>query len=295
MDRVLSTLHENQFETFVTHGAFDVVAKRENLFLMKVLLNVDALDESHAMDLRAVSYFLSAYPFIISQRNNREHLDDETVYSRFDLPVATPQLFKAMIEEEEMFVTHSSKGRHTQDINTFALKEKRKESELTLEELALKTGISKKAMYEIESKRVNPQKETVRKLERILSVELTLPYEMRHSEAVYLKPKHNFQKSVSMELSRIGIDNSSVHSSPFEIIGKENFSLITNLSTVPSDAKKDLNEMKQLSGILSSKAVLISKRSYKESAEGVPIVSEPELAELHSSRELSKIIDERSF
>ncbi|MEM7827623.1 MAG: helix-turn-helix domain-containing protein [Candidatus Aenigmatarchaeota archaeon] len=221
-------------------------------------------------------------------------MSDNTVYSRFELPVMTPHLFKILLEEEEMTVTHSSKGRHTQEINTFILKEKRKELGFTLEELAQYVGISKKAMYEIENKRVNPQKETVRKLERILATRLTLPYEMRHSEPVYLKPRDNFQKKVSMEFSRIGIDNSSVHSSPFEIVGKENFSLITGLSTIPSEVKNKLGEIKQLSRILSSKAVVISKRSYKESFEGVPIISEPELLELNSSKELSKIIDERN-
>jgi len=295
MSKVINALHENQFETFVTHGSFDIVARREHLFLIKTLLNVDGLDESHALDLRAVSYFLSAYPFVVSQRNNREHLNDTTIYSRFELPVMTPHLFKSMLEEEEMIVTHSSKGRHTQEINTFSLKEKRKELGYTLEELARQIGISKKGMYEIENKRVNPQGETVRKLERILATELTLPYEMKHTEAVYLKPKHQFQKTVSMEFSRIGIDNSSVHSSPFEIIGRESFSLITNLSTIPSEVKKELTEIKQLSGILSSKAVLISKRSYKESVEGVPIISESELSEINSSKELSKIIDERNL
>ncbi len=294
MNKVINTLHENEFETFITHGSFDIVGRRENLFLIKTLLNVDALDESHALDLRAVSYFLSAYPFVISQTNNREHLNDTTVYSRFELPVMTPHLFKTMIEEDEMVVTHSSKGRHTQEINAFILKEKRKELGFTLEELAQQIGVSKKAMYEIENKRVNPQRETVRKLERILTIELTLPYEMKHTQAVYLKPKDHFQKIVSMEFSRIGIDNSSVNSSPFEIIGKESFSLITSLSTIPSEVKKELTEIKQLSGILSSKAVLISKRSYKDSVEGVPVVSEPELTEIHSSKELSKIIDERT-
>src|SRR3989338_3030242 len=242
MNNIINTLQENQFEIFVTHGSFDIVARREHLLLIKTLLNVDALDESHALDLRAISYFLSAYPFVISQRNNREHLDDSTVYSRFELPVMTPHLLKSMLEEEEMIVTHSSKGRQTQDINTFALKEKRKEMDFTLEELAGRIGISKKAMYEIENKRVNPQRETVRKLERILATEFTLPYEMKHMQAVYLKPKDNFQKTVSMEFSRIGIDNSSVHSSPFEIIGRESFSLITSLSTIPSEVKQEMAE-----------------------------------------------------
>lgn len=294
INKVINALHDNEFETFVTHGSFDIVARREHLLLIKTLLNVDALDESHALDLRAISYFLSAYPFVISQRNNREHLNDATIYSRFELPVITPQLFKTMLEDEETVVVHSSKGRHTQEINTFTLKEKRKELDLTLDELSHQVGISKKAMYEIENKRVNPQRETVKKIESMLGVELTLPYEMKHTQAVYLKPRGHFQKNVSKEFSRIGIDNSSVHSVPFKIIGRENFSLITNLSTTPSEIKGEVPQIKQLSEILLSKVVLISKRYGRGSIEGIPIVLEPELNAIQSSKELSEIIDERA-
>lgn len=294
VSKVLDTLHNNQFKTFVTQGSFDIVGKRENLFLIKVLMNIDSLDESHALDLRTISYFLSAYAFLVSVRNNREHLDDETVYSRFELPVMTPKLFQSMLEEEEFEVVHSSKGRHTQEINVFTLKESRKQVGYTLEQLAQHVGISKKAMYEIEHKRVNPQQETVKRLESILRIDLTLPYEWKYAQAVYMRPKDDFQKSVSGELSRLGIDNSSVNSAPFEIIGKESFSLITNLSIVPSEVKREMIQMKKLSEISESKAVLISKRTIRESIEGIPIISENELSEIKHSKELGKIIDERS-
>ncbi|MBI2545303.1 MAG: helix-turn-helix domain-containing protein [Candidatus Aenigmarchaeota archaeon] len=293
MSKVLDILHNNGFETFVTNGSFDIVAKRENLFLIKVLMNIDSLDESHALDLRAISHFLSAYPFVISIRNNREHLDDEIVYTRFDLPATTPKLFQLMLQDDNIEVIHSSKGRHTQEVNVFNLKETRKQIGYTLEQLANRVGISKKAMYEIESKRVNPQQGTVRKLESVLKIELRMPYELKHAEPVHLKPKDNFGKSVSDELNRLGIDNSSVNSAPFELIGRENFSLITNLSNTPSDIKHEIIEMKKLSEISESKAVLISKRTIKESIEGIPIISENELSEIKHSKELGKIIDER--
>ncbi|MBI2546973.1 MAG: helix-turn-helix domain-containing protein [Candidatus Aenigmarchaeota archaeon] len=294
MGKIINTLHENDFETFVTHGSFDLVAKREHLFLIKNLLNIDALDESHALDLRATSYFLSAYPLVISQRNNRDHLGDDMVYTRFDISVMTPQLFKSMLEEEDLVVTHSSKGRHTQEINAFALKEKRLERNLTLEELADQVGISKKAMYEIENKRVNPQKDTVRRLERLLGAELALPFEMKHTESVYIKPKGNFQRDVSAEFSRIGIDNSSVNSTPFEIIAKGNSSIITSLSNTPSEIKNNVGELRQLSVIFSSRSILVSKSSASKNMDGIPVLLESELLELQSSKHLHEIIDERT-
>lgn len=293
INKVITILQDNRFETFITHGSFDIVGKREYLILIKALLNIDALEEKHALDLRAISYFLSAYPLVISQRNNREHLDDNIVYSRFEVPVMTPRLFKSMLEDEEVIVTQSSKGRYTKEINIFALKERRKELGLTLEELARQVGISKKAMYEIENKRVNPQENTVKRLESILRIDLTLPYEMKYSQAIYLKPKTHFQRNVSMEFTRIGIDNSSLNSTPFEVIGKESFSLITSLSEKPGKTH-EIFEIKQLSEILSSKPLIISKKTTTNSVEGVPIISESELNELHSSQELIEMINERT-
>ena len=292
LNKVVNTLNQNEFEVFTTKGCFDIAARREHLFLIKTLLNVDGLNPEHATSLRAISYFLSAYPFVISTRNNRDLLEDETVYTRFDLPVLTPNSFEEMITEDEITVSHSAKGRHTKEINIFALKERRKELEYTLEQLANEIGISKKALYEIENKRVNPTGETVKKLESILAVKLSMPYEMRHAEPAYLKPKDEFQKNVSREFSRIGIDNTSVYSAPFEIIGKEKFSLITALSEDAENIRRESTLVKGLSRTLNSKAVFVAKKTREKNVEGVRIVLESELVEIESPKDLSDILEE---
>ncbi len=294
INKVINALQDNGYDTFVTHGSFDIVARQEKLMLIKTLMNIDGLEESHANDLKAVSYFLSAHPFIVSIKNNREHLSDETVYSRFDVPVMTPKLFRTMIEDDELAVSQSSKGRHTHEINTFDLKERRKELGLTLDGLAKKIGISKKAMYEIEKKRVNPQKETARSLERILDTDLLMPYEMRYGNAIYIRPSGAFQKFVSREFVRIGIDNSSVRSAPFELIGRHDYPLIASLSDTPYKVKRGIAEMKSLSEFISSKTVVISKRYVRTSLEGIAVVSENELNGIGSSGELAEIISDRT-
>jgi len=295
LNKIVNVLKKNQFNTFVTSGCFDIVAKREFLILIKTLLNVDALNSEQSSSLRAVSHFLSAYPFVISLRNNREFLNDETVYSRFELPVITPKLFEEMIEEEEIYVAESSKGRHTTNIDSFSLREKRKELGYTMQELAQKVGISKKALYEIENKRVNPTEETVEKLESLLGVRFKLPFEMKVAKETYLKPENAFQETVSKEFSRMGIDNSSVHSAPFEIVGRERFSLITNLSKNTVKIKKEANIVRRLSSIFSSKAIFIAKRSHEKTVEGIPIFLESQLSEIESSRELEGIISENEY
>jgi putative transcriptional regulator len=294
VNKIVNTLQKNEFEVFLTHGCFDIAARRGFLVLIKTLINVDGLTEEQALSLRAISYFVSAYPFVISVKNNREFLDDKTVYSRFDLPVVTPKLFEEVLVEEDMSAIQSAKGRHTTEINTFVLREKRKELEYSLEVLARIIGISKKALYEIENMRVTPKEETVKKLENMLGVELRIPYEMKSSVATYLKPKNEFQDKVSKEFSRIGIDNTSVYSAPFEIIGKEDFSLITGLSKNTSEIKKEATIVRKLSSILCSRAIFIAKKSHEKTVEGIPIFLDSELPEIESSKEFSEIMREKS-
>lgn len=292
VNKIVNSLLSNSFEVFLSRGCFDIAAKREFLMLIKGLINVDGLNEEQALSLRATSHFLSAHPFVVSMKNSRNLLDDRIIYSRFQLPVVTPKMFKDIIEEEAMPI-RSAKGRHTVAVNVEVVREKRKELGFTLEELSKIIGISKKALYEIENYRVNPTVKTVRKLERILKTDLRIEYELRAAKPAYLKPKNSFQRKVSQEFYRIGIDNSPVYSAPFEIVGRESFSLITGLSKNTTKIKKEAAEVKKLSTVFSSHAVFVTKKSRELSIEGVPILLESELPEIDSAKELSKIIAEK--
>jgi len=282
LNQITKSLVEKGYKTFITQGCFDVAARRECLLLLKTLINIDGLTRKQALSLRTIAYFLSAYPLVISIKNNKYKLDDNVIYSRFSLPVLTPKLFDSVI-----------KGRHTVEIDVVTLREKRKELNYTIEELAKLIGISKKALYEIENKRVLPSIKTVKKLENELKVNLRMPYSIQHPKPAHLEPKNKFQKEVSREFTRIGIDNSPVYSAPFELVGKERFSMIAGLSENVKQIRHEVSVVKELSSIFLSHAIFISKDCRERSLEGIPIISMSELAEIKSSRELNKIIAEK--
>jgi len=294
VDRLVKNLVDKEFQLFLTSGCFDIAAKKEFIMLIKALTNVDGLVQEQAQSLKAISYFVSAYPLVVSERTNRGSLRDEVIYSRFQVPVVTPQMFECMIEEEVIPEVKAIKGKHTVTINTSYLRKKREELDLSLEKLSKQIGISKKALYEIENQRVNPTLETVKRLEELLGIDLKMPYKMEKVERTYIKPKNEFQKKVSSEFSRLGIDNSAVTSANFEIIGKEKKSLITGLSKNTVKIKKVVSQVKGLSSIFSSQRMFVAKKSHEQAIDGVPIVLESELPELESSRELSKLIKEKS-
>jgi putative transcriptional regulator len=292
--RLADTLVKNEFQFFVTQGCFDIAARKDFLMLIKTLTNIDGLVEEHAQSLRAVSYFASGYPLVVSEKTNRGELSDDVIYSRFQLPVVTPEMFDNIIEEEVIPEVKAIKGKHTVVINTTYLRKKREELNMSLEKLSREIGISKKALYEIEKQRVNPTVDTVKRLEELLGIDLKTPYKMERVEKIYIEPKSEFQKKVSLEFSRIGVDNSAVSSASFEIIGKDKNSLITGLSNNTIKVKKVVSQVKGISSIFSSQKMFVVKKSSEQVIDGVPIVLESELPELGSSKELNKLIKEKS-
>jgi len=297
VNKLVNSLLSKHFEVMVSSGCFDIAARKDYLMLVKSLINVDSMSEDQAQSLRAVSYFLSAYPVVVSVKNNRDFLNDEMIYSRFMLPVVTPELFGALVEENVVPAVQSiqsAKGRHTVVIDAAMLREKRKQMQMSLEQLAEAADISKKALYEIEKKRVNPTEETVRRLENLLGIELRDSYKLHVAERTLVKPKNEFQSKVSKEFVRMGIDNSAVHSAAFEIVGKENFTLITNLSRNSREMSKEVFAVKKLSDVFGSKAAFVAKKSREHSVNGVPIVLESELPDIETSKEFGKILKEKS-
>jgi putative transcriptional regulator len=294
VNKIVNSLLLNQFKVFLTQGCFDIAARKGYLMLIKSLINVDGLNEEQALSLRSISYFLSAYPLVVSVKTNRQFLNDEIIYSRFQLPVITPEMLSNILEQELVPAMQSAKGKHTVAVDADALREKREELQLTLEQLSEIVGISKKALYEIENRRVNPMSDTVERLEDALKTDLKTLYKLKTAEKTYIKPRNNFQSRVSKEFSRIGIDNSAVYSAPFEIVGREKFSLIISLSKNSLKIRKEATVVKKLSSIFSSKAVFVAKICKEQAVEGVPIVLESELPEIESTKELGKILEEKA-
>lgn len=292
LNKIVNFLIKKEYAVLLSSGCFDIAAKKEESLLIKTLVNIDALQQKQALSLRAIAHFLSAFPFIISLKSNRGFLDENIIYSRFSLPVLTPRLFESILEGNA-FAAKSIKGKYVVEIDAELMRKRRKEFGFSLSELAKKINITKKALYEIENKRVNPCVETVEKIEKVLKVNLRLPYEMSYCEVAYLKPKDKFQRIVCNEFLRIGLDNSAIYSAPFEIVGREEFSIISGISKNMEKIDRKVELIKKLSSFFSTRAVFITKKSKKESIEGIPIFLESELKEIENVKEFDKFMKEK--
>ncbi len=294
-NKVVRILEKKGFENLIYEGCFDILAKGERFLAIKTLKNVDALSEETATNLKTFSYFFSANALMVSVRSNHGELEKNVVYSRFNIPIMTPELFEMFVENDWIPSIFSIKGKYTVEINTKLLEKERLDKGLSLESLSNKIDISKKSLYEIENKRVRPTLETVRKLQEFFGTDLISKYELEPTVIdEEIKPQTQFQKKISVKFDEFKIEHSSMTSSPFEIVGKKNKPIVTSLTEVDVNFELKTRKLSQLLAFTDILGIFILKKMEQENIHGIPVLLDSEIDELENYRDFYKLVKERS-
>jgi putative transcriptional regulator len=294
LKEVLEILDLNEFRSLAFRGCFDVLTKKDDTLMIKVLTNIDSFSREHANNLKAMSDFLLSKSLTISVRSNRGTLSDNVIYSRFGIPTMTVDSFRNIITNDWLPSVFAIKGKHVVDIDVNLLRNSREKVGLSLEELGKKVNISKKSLYEIENKRVNPTEETVNRLEDFFGIDLSKNYEIEFSrDYKEINPKTDFQKKIYSKFSRLKINSSCLSCSPFEIVGKKKEIFLTGLSENEGNLEQRSRILSDISSLTDTISVFISKNSKSENVDGVPVILDSEIDELDSYRDFSGLIKER--
>ncbi len=294
VERIVDALDSYGFDSFTYHSCFDILAKKDKMIVIKALTNIDSLSKEMAANMKTISNFFSGYALTISLRCNNGNLSPNIIYSRFGLPAIRPELFETLLSNTFLPSIFALKGKHTVSIDTKLLRRDRLKRSLTLKSLSEIAEISKKSLYEIENNRVRPTLETVEKLERIFKISLILPYEFKKPEiSETIEPKTELQRKISLKFTELKIDNSCLTSIPFEMIAKKRETIIISVS----DDEKNLESRSQIINDISSFAetgsLFVTRKSEKESIQGIPILLDSEILEASDFKDIKQIINEK--
>lgn len=294
-NRVLRILQRAGYENLLYRGCFDILAKNDRFFAIKTLKNVDALSKETAANLKIFSHFFSASALMVSIRSNHNKLQENVIYSRFDIPTVTPELFESLVENGWLPSIFSIKGKHTVTIDGGLLRKVRTESGLSLESLSDKISVSKKSLYEIENERVKPKLETVQKLEDFFDVGLIKPYEIEPARVIEnIKPKTYLQRKISEKFNEFKIDHSCMTSSTFEMVGRKKKPILTSMTEDDVNFELKTEKLSQLLSFTDTLGFFILKRTQQENIHGIPVLINSEIDDLESYRDFHRLIRERS-
>ena len=311
---VYQLLNKEGFETsnIYEQSCFDIVARKKLLILLlKVLVNIDSINESHVEEIRQISNVFLASPIIVGVKSKNHILEEDVVYERHGLPAIGLETLKNMIVYDEYPEILADRGGYYVQINGNVLKEYREEYNLSLKDLEDLAHVSRATMYKYENGMVRANTETAMLLEEILNTKITLDIDLfePYQEDIKLKADtsnlNQTQGSNAQNLAKLGFGVVSTNKSPFDALAKAEIAtkkkenpLIANLNVQDEQNTKTLKKMaislKDLSLVTSSDPFFVlNDDRIKDSIDGIPVIKSWEMKEVENSKEFLRLIRER--
>ncbi len=270
-EEVADILEENDFNYCEYSGCFDIIARKNDILLLKVLRNIDSFQSEQAENLKILSRHLVANSFLIGDHTTREPLQNGIVYERFDIPTVTVRTFERVIHNNTPAVFRFRGGLYAQ-IDPERLREKRMKAGMTQDSLAKKVGVTKKSIYEHEKNDMAAEYNIVKRIEKLIGM-VTEPVKTNFDSDVKKNAKTRFEAAVSKDLRIIGFDVDFVHQSPFNIIASEGKAMVLSEAQERLSRGK-IQRLADLSAIAKKSAVAITR---EEMNSDLPSITEKDL------------------
>ncbi len=269
-------------------GCFDIAARNTKAsLLVKVSANIDSFQEAQSLHLKIFSSGIEASSMLVGMHTRRDMLEDNIIYSRFGVPSMTPGTLENILASDPP-VLYRLKGGLFSEVDPALLKQGREEKGLTQKQLAEKAGVTKKSIYEHESRRMKIDEGTGKNLEMIVEKRLLLPFALRKTAAGHgVRAKGRFEQAVSRDLNKIGFETSFVYQAPANIVASESFPLLANAEKDEAVARKKSHYIKEFSDTVRRTVLFVTK---SECSFDLPTLEEKKLREM-TTKELRKFVE----
>ncbi len=282
--------------------SFDLIARREQLILiLKSLINIDALRNEVARELKILGKELEASPLVIGEKSAMGPILDGVIYSRHGIPIVSLGTFRDFILEDIKPFVYASPGGLYVKMRGEVLRRIREQRGLSLGHLAEIAGVSRKAI-QLYEEGMSAVVDIALKLEEYLGEELIEPLDPLHfgelQEEKY--PRERLKQGgeiaeVYEQLMRIGYDVYLTLKCPFEVLSRDDRDvLLTGVTRDTRNLKYKAMNFKILRKILEKDTFIVVNKARYEEIEGIPLIGKDELMEVENREEIKKMVRERS-
>ncbi|MCR3882812.1 transcriptional regulator [Methanotrichaceae archaeon M04Ac] len=299
-DRVAGLLSRSGFSVsdrcYVRPRSFDLAASRGGLLLiLKILSNIDGLNEKTAVEIRSLAKYLSANPLLIGEKTRDHNLEGGVVYFRYGVPtVSLNTLADWIIEDIPPFVYAAHGGLYVK-IDGRLLRKLRLESGISLGALASELSVSRRTIskYEIES--MDTSIDVALRLEELFGQELIKPVEILEPKSPLLGVRGLIDDKVLSHLAQIGFDVFPTVQSPFNAITQnEALVVLTGVGKLSPTMMKKAKLMSSLSIITKTRSVVIVDGETKvERVEETAVIEARELETIDKTSEFADLMSEK--
>ncbi|MCL4447092.1 MAG: helix-turn-helix domain-containing protein [Candidatus Thermoplasmatota archaeon] len=279
---------------------FDLILRNESrMMVIKVMNNVGLLTEETSKSLIAISRFLDAHPLIIGMSNRDERIEDGVVYSRYSLPIISPQTLVSYLKEGEEPTVRAGPGGFYVEIDSEKLKRIREQRSLSLGEIASAIGTTRRTVLMYQSG-MSASIDIALKMEEFLGEEIMeyvsfLWSVQREELTAGFRKMREFERLVNQEITRKGFVIYPIRRSIVNFLMEDSdSSYLGGIEEEVARVERKIEYLSELSEMSNKEGLLVVKREIeKPKRYKIPVISYSELEKLHDKDELKGVIRER--
>lgn len=227
LDNVLAVLNMYSFRIEkldypknIKKRSIDIVAANNNRkLLIKIISSIDNIHYRDAQELHNISYTLNIPSVIVSEIFNKNPMEDYVLYDRHGLPAVTPQTLESVLSGKEKVYVYYKRGEFYVNVDREKLREIREEKRLSLGDMALALGVTRKAVYDYERGKMDINIDKAEKLVDMFGEEILKPINVFRipKENVESEPDHIVEVKIMSEATKKGYRTAHATNTVFDI------------------------------------------------------------------------------
>ncbi len=298
-ERVEEVLRQAGFSTsdrcYLRPRSFDLAARKGNQFLfLKILSNIDGLNEQTALEVRRLAKHLLASPILVGEKTRDQYLERGAVYFRYGIPTLSLFTLADCLLDEALPLVYAAHGGLYVRIDGTRMRQLRLARGISLGALASELGVSRRTISKYEVEDMDTSVDVALKLEEIFEQELIQPVDPFHHETVE-EDKGPVTDTVLRLLLEIGFDVVPTGQAPFNAITRlDDLVVLTGVSKFSQSMLKKARLMSSLSTVARTKSVVIVDGETKlECIDETALIEKRELETIDQTQDFEDLVLEK--
>ncbi len=295
-ERVEDVLRQAGFTTsdrcYLRPRSFDLAARKGDLFLLlKILTNIDGLNENTASEVRRLAHHLFASPLLVGEKTRDQYLERDAVYFRYGIPTLSLPTLTDCILEGALPLVYAAHGGFYVRINGLKLRQVRLERGISLGALASELGVSRRTISKYETEGMDTSVDVALKLEEIFEQELMQPVDPFRT-CSETEEKGPVTDNILRLLLEIGFEVVPTAQAPFNAITRdEKLVVLTGVSKFSASMLKKARLMSSLSSVARTRsAMIVDGEAKMECIEETAIIEKRELETIDEPSEFGDLV-----
>ncbi|MDP2767883.1 MAG: transcriptional regulator [Candidatus Methanoperedens sp.] len=288
--------------------SFDLAARRDDLLLLiKVISNIDGLNEETAREMQFLSKHLHGYPIVIGEKTRDHSLETGVVYFRYGVPVFDISTMQDCFIGDIPPLIYAEHGGLYVNLKGNILKEERIRKNISLGALASLLGVSRRTISKYEEGEMAASVDVALKLEEVMDRGFSVAVDL--FEKLYLNTPYlntgTKQENVAKEskifssLKNMGFEVLPISQAPFNAVSRSSncnveTTILTGVGEYTKTIVKKAHLMSSISEVALTQSVLIVHGASKtRNIEKTVLVEENELKKFNDKDDFIDLLHER--